>query len=77
MQTHALLHRYSFIIFMIYIYIYDIYIYIARGLMFARNARNSMRDCNLLSCFLACFLNTARLGARFFQPASHCICAPT
>ena len=30
-----------------------------RGLTFARNPRNSMRDCNLLCCFRACFLYTA------------------
>ena len=35
-----------------YIRIYEI-IY-ARGLTFAGNPRNAMRDCNLLCCFRAC-----------------------
>ena len=38
---------------LLYIYIYTYYV--ARGLTFARNPRNSMRDCNLLCCFCACF----------------------
>ena len=40
-----------------YIIIYYI-IYVARGLTFARN---SMRDCNLLCCFCACFSHTASM----------------
>ena len=32
-----------------------------RGLTFARNPRNSMRDCNLLCCFRACFSYTASM----------------
>ena len=44
-----------FIIIIIYIY------YVARGLTFARNPRNSMRDCNLLCCFCVCFLHTASM----------------
>ena len=38
-----------------------IYIYITRGLTFARNQRNSIRDCNLLCCFRACFSHTASM----------------
>ena len=37
-----------------------IYIYIVRGLTFARNPRNSMWDCNLL-CFRAYFSHTATM----------------
>jgi hypothetical protein len=37
------------------------YNYVARGLTFTRNVQNSMRDCNLLSCFRACFSNTASM----------------
>ena len=33
--------------------------YIARGLTFAQNPHNSIRDCNLLFCFGVCFLQTA------------------
>ena len=44
----------------IYVYIY-IYVYIARGLTFDRNPQNSMRDCNLLCCFRACFSHTASM----------------
>ena len=52
-----------------YIHIY-IYIHIARGLAFGRNARNSMRDCNFLSCFHACFLKTTSRACKilFFYP---------
>ena len=38
-----------------------IYIYITRGLTFAWNQRNSIRDCNLLCCFRACFSHTASM----------------
>ena len=38
-----------------------LYIYITRGLTFARNQRNSIRDCNLLCCFRACFSHTASM----------------
>ena len=37
------------------------YIYITRGLTFAWNQRNSIRDCNLLCCFRACFSHTASM----------------
>jgi hypothetical protein len=65
-------HRYTYI----YMYVHSIYtythtyIYIARGLAFARNARNSMRDCNFLSCFHACFLKTTSRACKilFFYP---------
>ena len=40
---------------------YYIYIYITRGLTFAWNQRNSIRDCNLLCCFRACFSHTASM----------------
>ena len=43
-----------------YIYTY-IYIHIARGLTFAGNPRNSMRDCDLLRCYGACFSQTASI----------------
>ena len=39
-----------FIFLVIYTYIYK-----SLGLTFARNPRNSIRDCHLLCCFLACF----------------------
>ena len=48
-------------IIIIYYYCYIYIYYVARGLTFARNPRNSMRDCNLLCCFCACFLHTASM----------------
>ena len=47
-----------------YINIQCIYIYIlhiARRLTFARYLRNSMRDCNPLCCFRACFSHTGSM----------------
>ena len=43
-----------YIIYYIIYILYYIHIYIARGLMFARNPRNSMQDCNLLCSLGAC-----------------------
>ena len=54
-MRYIILYIYIYIIYIIYIYYIYIHIYIARGLMFARNPRNSMQDCNLLCSLGACF----------------------